>query len=378
MRLAFIQYSYVKCEIPMQVQEAHFSIKEWILAIKTRCELLLVIYRYHEDHIIEQTGVIYLFVKDRLPENLKSYHVPITYYKKVGLALKKHRIDVAHTHNPLAFSCTTLLRRYAPSIPIVVQDHGSKLKDNTSIKTKLIHYFSKRSLQKVNAVMFAAVGQEDEWVSQGFLKQEQCVFVMENSSQFSYKQRESSQEFTGMSGSPVYLWVGNLDKNKDPLTVLRAFSGLVKKYPKSRLYMIFRYNPLEKEVRKYIEEHKLEEYVVLTGTVDRGVISEYYNSSDYIISASWKEGSGYSVIEALSCGVIPILSNIPSFITLTGNRKIGHLYPPGDSEFLYQCLLKSQDQDIAKESKNVLDFFYKNLSFEALAKHAETVYQSMI
>ncbi len=51
----------------------------------------------------------------------------------------------------------------------------------------------------------------------------------------------------------------------------------------------------------------------------------YYNSADYFVLGSHYEGSGFSLVEAMSCGVIPIVTDIPSFRMMTNNGKIGTL-----------------------------------------------------
>ena len=61
-------------------------------------------------------------------------------------------------------------------------------------------------------------------------------------------------------------------------------------------------------------------------------MEDWYNSADFIISASHYEGSGVAVCrKPCHAGCIPILSDIPSFRAMTGEGSCGFLYPPWQS-----------------------------------------------
>jgi glycosyltransferase involved in cell wall biosynthesis len=110
---------------------------------------------------------------------------------------------------------------------------------------------------------FTAAVQAREW----FKNKKQIAKVMpvmEGASFFNYAERDSSRTFdlpdkiearkrTGMNGSPVMLWVGRLDENKDPLTVLDGFAIICREYPEAQLYMICNSDMLQDQVKEKIE-----------------------------------------------------------------------------------------------------------------------------
>ena len=80
----------------------------------------------------------------------------------------------------------------------------------------------------------------------------------------------------------------------------------------------------------------------------------WYNSADFIISGSHYEGSGVAVTEAMSCGCIPVVTDIPSFRSMTGQGKCGLLFKPGNEQDLLAALLKTKEMDMEIEkSKSV-------------------------
>ena len=60
-------------------------------------------------------------------------------------------------------------------------------------------------------------------------------------------------------------------------------------------------------------------------------LAEYYKNADIFILPSWAEGMPNSLIEALSCGLATIVSNvglIPNYLT---NNENSLIIPPRDS-----------------------------------------------
>jgi glycosyltransferase involved in cell wall biosynthesis len=53
-------------------------------------------------------------------------------------------------------------------------------------------------------------------------------------------------------------------------------------------------------------------------------------AADLFVLGSHREGSGYSLIEALACGLPPVVTDIPSFRSLTGAGTVGRLWPCDD------------------------------------------------
>ena len=111
--------------------------------------------------------------------------------------------------------------------------------------------------------------------------------------------------------------------------------------------------------------------ICMVGKLEHEELGKWYNLADYIISSSHYEGSGIAVCEAMSCGCIPIVTNIPSFKMMTGRGKCGRLFTPGNEEELYNNLAASLHDNRGYESQLVLEQFNKELSFEAIANTIE-------
>jgi glycosyltransferase involved in cell wall biosynthesis len=118
-------------------------------------------------------------------------------------------------------------------------------------------------------------------------------------------------------------------------------------------------------------------HIILTGKVDHGDLQDWYNAADFIVSGSHYEGGGIAVCEAMSCGCIPIVTDIIAFRQMTGAGKCGLLYPPGNEKALLAALLSTALMDREKEKARVLEEFNKELSFEAIGRKIEQVIASL-
>ena len=89
-RLAIVNYYTVKCEDPKDVLKQHFTISDWVSALKKLPNIeLFIFYRFHENHVLKEQNVTYTFLKDSLPPELKLHHFPFSYFRKLKRLFKK-------------------------------------------------------------------------------------------------------------------------------------------------------------------------------------------------------------------------------------------------------------------------------------------------
>jgi glycosyltransferase involved in cell wall biosynthesis len=191
---------------------------------------------------------------------------------------------------------------------------------------------------------------------------------MEGSSPFSAMDKALAKSKTYVNGEPAFLFVGRLDNNKDPLKVVRSFLRYNKQLPSSRLYMIYHTTDLLDKIEELLDGNNNRDSIVLAGKKNHNDMVYWYSSVDFIISASQYEGSGIAVCEGMSCGCIPVLTNIPSFKKITANETCGILYDVNEEDGLFDALMKTQHLNIEEEKKKVLKQFNDDLSFDAIAK----------
>jgi glycosyltransferase involved in cell wall biosynthesis len=220
--------------------------------------------------------------------------------------------------------------------------------------------------------------QAEPWIAAGPFMSEQFVEVVESSSPFGGIPRHEARAVTRMDGDPVYLSAGRLDGIKDPLTMLRGFERIAAEQPNARLYLYYLTSEMLDDITSFISDrHGLAGRIELRGRAPLKQMEAVYSSADFILQASTREWSGLAVIEAMSCGCIPIVSDIPSFRRITGGGRFGRLFPVGHPEALASAALSVSPSERTGMSTIVRDHFDRELSFPALARQIDTVYQQL-
>lgn len=102
-----------------------------------------------------------------------------------------------------------------------------------------------------------------------------------------------------------YINMGRLSTEKNHMTLLKAFSRLIKEYPDSRLYILGD-GILREELKSYIEQNNLAEYVTLTGNVSNPF--SYMKACDCFVLPSLHEGQPMVILEARMLGLPMVLS----------------------------------------------------------------------
>ena len=279
--------------------------------------------------------------------------------------------DVVHVQG-LAFPrATRPLSRAVPGVPILVQDHGSVVPTGWRASAwRLAH-------SPIAGVAFTSREQATPWKRAKVLRADLPVFeVLESSSDFTPGDREDARRATGMSGDPCLLWTGRLDANKDPLTMLAAFELAATKLPDARLWCCFGDAPLLAAVQERIAHSAvLRERVVMLGTRPHDELEMRFRAADFFVQTSHREGSGYSLLEAMACGTTPLVTDIPAMRAIVGGA--GSLTPVGDASALAEAIVAWAARDRAALRRATRARFDGALTFEAIGRQLRGAYESL-
>ena len=242
--------------------------------------------------------------------------------------------DVFHVHG-LGFPRDVLsLASLAPGIPIILQDHANQ---PPRIWKRALW---RRELAVAAGITFCALDQARPFTDAGLVHPETRLYaVPESTSRFAPGDRHEARRMTDLRGDPAVLWVGHLNANKDPLTVLEGISAAARELPGLQLFCCFGAAPLLRDVQDRIAtDPHLRHRVRLLGRAPHQRIELLMRAADLFVLGSHREGSGYSLIEALACGLPPVVTDIPSFRSLTGAGAVGMLWPCGDPRALCDAI----------------------------------------
>lgn len=336
-----------------------------------------VVQRFQHVDIVERGPISYHFVVDPWPAELdwwqRSRPAEDRAVELCSNARRRGQDCVVHL-NGLGHAGTVrgLRRRLHATVPIIVQHHAERPRSG------MAGLHQRWGLKDADGFFFTARGLADEWIRRSLLGPTVPVFeVMEASTSFARSDRAVARERTGITGSPVFLWVGRLDSNKDPLTVLAGLEPVLSELPEARLYMAFGPDsPLLPQVAARLAGSEvLQPAVRLLGEVPHGDMEAVHNSADYFLLGSHLEGSGYALVEALACGTVPIVTDIPSFRWMTDGGAVGRLWTPGDTVGLTSAVRTLLGDDIDRLSAAARRCFESRLSYAAIGRDALTAYR---
>jgi len=86
---------------------------------------------------------------------------------------------------------------------------------------------------------------------------------------------------------------------------------------------------------------ELRRRVVFSGGVSDGELKTALRSASFYLSASLSDGTSSSLLEAMACGLLPIVSDIPANREWITHERNGLLFPPGDHRSLADCIRKA-------------------------------------
>ena len=125
---------------------------------------------------------------------------------------------------------------------------------------------------------------------------------------------------------PTFVYTGRIEKEKNPLFLIKLAIYLKKRLPRFRLYIAGSGNFLPK-MAKEVEKFQLGENVQLLGDVPRQLLPHLYAQAHLFVTPSSSEVMPLSILEALSCGlpVVGLAGSRLESIVLEG--KTGFLLP---------------------------------------------------
>lgn len=350
---------------PRELLAAWRQIPAIAVAIRRAGAEVTVVLAAAQDHVADAEGVTYRFTRVRSA----GRYTPWRLIRAVRMAAP----DVIHVQGLTFPVQTRLLRWTAGAIPVVAQDHGNRPPRGWRVP---IYRFGFRALR---GVMFTAREQAAPFVAAGVLAADLPVFeVLEGSTDFRPGDQAEARRRTGIAGDPCLVWLGRLDANKDPVTILRAFAAVVAGLPGARLWLCYRAAPLRSEVERAIaEDDRLRGRVHLLGPKPHAEVEWLLRAADGFVQGSHREGSGFALIEALACGTPPIVTDIPSFRRITDGGRVGALVAPGDVDGFARAIRALAGGDRAMARRAARDHFERALTFDAIGEALYAVYTTV-
>jgi glycosyltransferase involved in cell wall biosynthesis len=189
-----------------------------------------------------------------------------------------------------------------------------------------------------------------------------------------WHERQELEKIVGESlkGKKILLTTGRLVPHKGVDWFTR---NVVTRLPEDVLYLIAGDGERRKRIEKTIREKKLEKRVKLLGNVSFEDLKILYNTADIYIKPNVKitgtmEGFGLVVIEAASCRLPVVASDLEGLKDAIKEGKDGFLVEPGNAEAFLKKIneLLSQDDFRLEFGEKARKFVSENFSWEKISR----------
>lgn len=174
------------------------------------------------------------------------------------------------------------------------------------------------------------------------------------------------------------LFVGRLSKQKDPMTLLRAY-GLINSSERSRISItIIGDGPDIGRLKEFIDQHALAGVRLLGGLNPSDVRDEMRRADVFVLSTNW-EGFPYVILEAMSSGLPIIATDVGGISEAVGTAN-GFLVKKKDALALSKAITillenRSLRESLGAESRRII---MANFTLDKMFSEIERVYGEVL
>lgn len=138
--------------------------------------------------------------------------------------------------------------------------------------------------------------------------------------------------------------------------------------------------PLENRLRNLVNELGVSGHVRFVGLVSHPEVAQYLVASDIYVSTPFIDSTSVSLLEAMACGVAPIVTDIPGNREWIENGTNGFLFQPKKSTALAEKIIQLiENEDTRKRfGERCIRIVKQKASWEKCVDKMEAIYQSLL
>ncbi len=195
------------------------------------------------------------------------------------------------------------------------------------------------------------------------------------------KKQELRNKYNIPKEAMVILYHGRVDLRKGVLELLQAFKELLKDSTVIKPFLyISGVGPNEREVREYIDEHRMSESIKMGGYIGYADAQEVYQLSDIFCSPTYAEGFSNTIVEALASKLPVVSTSTIGVRDVLRNEETALLCPIKDSPALLSSIKRlSEDIDLCERmTTEGLREVREKWSWKVVSSQIVDVYQNAI
>lgn len=309
-----------------------------------------------KDNLSEKNGLALDFVDkvydipfSRSPKSLSN----LTAYRQLKAIIEENHYDVIHCNTPMGGVITRLAAQKArkSGTRVFYTAHGFHFYRGAAKKNWILFYPIEKFMSRLTDCLITISKEDYALVAQKF----HCPIshihgVGINTSKYDAVTEEEigvlRRKF-GWENAVLILCTGELNNNKNQRTIIQAMPQVVKKVPTAKL-LIAGNGPNRDALNALISTLHMEDVVELLGY--RTDLEKYVHMCDMAVSASFREGLGVNILEAMYCQKAVVASDNRGHRELVEDHKSGYLVDAGTADqFSERIILLAENENLRQE-----------------------------
>lgn len=250
-----------------------------------------------------------------------SWHT-VSEQLKVPFFLLADHLDVAHFpyfNVPILYP-----KKYLLTVHDLIVDHFDTGRASTlpapfyKMKRFGYHIATHLGARRASAITAISETTKQELVDHYHIP-DQCITVTYDALDTHFVGLLKKEKPKNHFSSPYILYVGNAYPHKNLERLLTALPLILKK-KKMKLVLAGDDDYFYPKLKAYAEKLGIASDVVFFGAANDGELIDLYTFSSCVVFPSLMEGFGLPNLEALACGILPVISDIPVFREIWGNN----------------------------------------------------------
>lgn len=264
---------------------------------------------------------------------------------QINLAIKHFKPDIISCHSSVAGFLTRIVVKNR--IPVVFTAHGWAFTDGSPKWRKILAILAEKYAAKYCKKIICVSEKDRQLAIKYKIAPIEKLMTIHNGTEIEtwekilqLKADQKKAIFLTRYGEQIrIIFVGRLAIPKDPITLVEAFKQLPENLQQASSIFIVGDGPNKEELENLIQKLNLKQKIYLLGGIDRQEVRKIYLFGDiYVLTSNW-EGLSRSVIEAMSCGLPVIASDVGGNAEAV-DESCGFLVQRGDVERVKDALEK--------------------------------------
>lgn len=270
--------------------------------------------------------------------------------------------------------------------PYGIWPHGvlAPVQRKISVGKKRVYnkLFADRILRHASVMFYSAQGEREEAASLGLHTPSVIVPDGFNADEFALLPERGRFRKRFLSGheGPLVLFLARLHAKKGLEVLIQAMRSVIAERPDARLAIVGPPDPVSfnKQVLRWIKENGIEAQTVVPGVADREMRLEAFADADVYALPSYAENFGFSIFEAMACGVPVVVSADLNYAAEIARTGAGLAVPRTAEQFAQAILSLLGQPEMRRKMGSYGRLLARKYSLEETGAKVETTLESIL